>query len=47
MNSKINIEDIKNGRLLSQDELEKLNFHELCLYLGLLDEMEKILKESD
>lgn len=39
--------DIENMRLLTEDELSQLNFHELCLYLGLLDKFEKKLREEE
>lgn len=39
--------DIEEMELLSTEELEKLNFHELCAYLGMLDIAEKILEGSD
>lgn len=39
--------DIEEMELLSTEELEKLNFHELCAYLGMLDMAEKVLEGSD
>ena len=39
--------DIENMRLLTEDELSQLNFHELCLYIGLLDKFEKKLREEE
>lgn len=39
--------EIAEMELLSTEELEKLNFHELCAYLGMLDVAEKILEGSE
>ena len=39
--------DIQEMTLLSTEELEKLNFHELCAYLGMLDIAEKLLEGSE
>lgn len=37
---------VEEMELLSTEELNKLNFHELCAYLGMLDMAEKILEGS-
>ena len=39
--------DVENAQLLSDEEVKNLNFHELCLYIGLLDEMEEALEEDE
>ena len=40
---KITKKEIEEMKLLTDEELQKLNFHELCMYLNMLDEAEKIL----
>ena len=44
MDDIINVEDIKHMKLLTKEELEKLNYYELCLYIGLLNEFKKKLE---
>ncbi len=39
--------DIEKMKLMTSEELAKLDFHELCAYLKLLDEAEKIMKGSE
>jgi hypothetical protein len=52
MDKKMNIEnllemeDIENIELLTDEEMEKLNFHELCLYIGLLEKIENKMREG-
>lgn len=45
--NKLTKKEIEDMKLLSDEELQKLNFHELCLYLKMLDDAEKILEEGD
>lgn len=40
-------EDVEKMELLSDEEMEKLNFHELCAYLNMLDIIEKVLEEGE
>lgn len=40
-------EDVKNMRLLNDEEIQRLDFHELCLYLNMLDNAERILEGSE
>lgn len=40
-------EDVKGMKLLSDEEIQKLDFHELCLYLNMLDNAERILEGSE
>lgn len=49
MEQKIEIskEELKNFKVLDNNELEKLNFHELCLYLSMLELAEKIMEGCD
>ena len=44
---KITKKEIEEMKLLSDEELKKLNFHELCLYLNMLEEAEKILSGGE
>lgn len=39
--------DIENMKLLTDEEIKKLSFHELCLYLNMLDNAESILEGSE
>ena len=47
MEEKLTKKEVEEAKLLTKEEVEKLNFNELCLYLGLLDEMEKIMEEGE
>ena len=40
-------ESINKMELLSKDDLKKLNFHELCAYLNMLDLVEDYLKGDE
>lgn len=44
---KLTKKEVENMKLLSDEELQKLSFHELCLYLEMLDKAEKILEEGE
>lgn len=39
--------EIEEMKLLTDEEIDKLNFHELCAYYSMLEEAEKILEGSD
>lgn len=39
--------DVEEMRLLTDEEIKKLSFHELCLYLNMLDNAESILEGSE
>lgn len=39
--------NIKNMKLLSEEEIKKLTFHELCLYLDTLNQAEEILEGDE
>lgn len=39
--------DVEKMRILTDEEIKKLSFHELCLYLNMLDNAEKILEGSE
>lgn len=39
--------DIENMKLLTDEEIKKLSFHELCIYLNMLDNAESILEGSE
>lgn len=45
--NKLTKEDVEKFNVLTEEQINKLNFHELCLYLGLLDEMENVLERSN
>ena len=49
MKDEIQIEkkEIEEMKLLTEEELKKLSFHELCIYLNNLEIAEKILEGSD
>ncbi len=47
MDNIITKKDVENAVLLTEEELENLNFDELCLYLGLLDKMEEVLEGGE
>ena len=40
-------ESIKEMELLLSDDLKKLNFHELCAYLNMLDLAEEFLEGEE
>ena len=42
----LEMKDFENMELLTDEEMEKLNFHELCLYMGLLEKIEKKMREG-
>lgn len=45
---KITKKEIEEMTLLTDEQLEKLSFHELCVYLNMLEIAEKMLgEESD
>lgn len=44
---KITKKEIEEMKLLTDEEVRKLSFHELCAYLDMLEMAEKILEESD
>jgi hypothetical protein len=46
MNDKLTSSDIEKIELLTNEEIDELNFHELCLYYKMLDDMENVLKEE-
>lgn len=40
-------EDLEKMKLLSKEELKKLNFHELCAYLNMLEVLEDVFERSE
>lgn len=49
MNDKIVItkKDVENMRILTDEEIKKLNFNELCMYYAMLDMAKKVLEGSE
>ncbi len=47
MIKRITKEDVEKMSVLTEEEINKLNFSELCLYLRLLDSMEEVLEGDD
>ena len=43
---KITKKEVKDMKLLTDEELQKLSFHELCVYLNMLEIAEKELSEE-
>lgn len=43
----LNKENISKMKLLSEDEIKKLDFFELSMYLDLLEEIESVLEGGD
>lgn len=41
----VSVDEIKNMPVLGKEEIKNLSFDELCLYLGILDTADSILKE--
>lgn len=46
-NVKITKRDIRDMKLLTDEELRKLNFTELCIYLNTLEIAENVLEGSE
>lgn len=46
-NVKITKRDIQDMKLLTDEELRKLNFTELCIYLNTLEIAENVLEGSE
>lgn len=49
MNDKIVItkKDVENMRILTDEEIKKLNFNELCMYYAMLDMAKKVLERGE
>lgn len=39
--------DIENMRILTDEEIKKLNFNELCMYYAMLDMAKKVLGRGE
>ena len=46
-NIKITKQDVEKMKLLTDDEIKKLSFHELCMYLDMLEMAEKLLEGEE
>ena len=46
-NETITKKDIEDMKLLTEEEISKLNFNELCMYLEILEKSKDILEGSD